>query len=191
MAEYTPEELATINEIMSQESGSRDRQMLDQIRAEQMQQSGEAMAPEEKEILARILRLNSSAELSNEEIRQGKQQFFGMPGDPPEVLQDKASLRQMMLREESGAAMTPEEMQMQMRQQSGAAATPQEMQGTPTMAEDLRRKISEIKARMGGGAPQTGSQRVMDAMGALPAQQAGSAMTPEEMQQLQMMRGQR
>ena len=92
---------------------------------------------------------------------------------------------------ESGAAMTPEEMQMQMRQQSGAATTPQEMQGEQGKAQYLQQQIEAIRSRMGGGAPQTGSQRVMDAMGALPAQQAGSAMTPEEMQQLQMMRGQR
>ena len=66
---------------------------------------------------------------------------------------------------------------------------PQEMQGEQGKAQYLQQQIEAIRSRMGGGAPQTGSQRVMDAMGTLPPQQG--AMTPEEMQQLQMMRGQR
>ena len=85
---------------------------------------------------------------------------------------------------ESGAATTPEEMQMRQQQQPS-----QNMQGEQGKAQYLQQQIEAIRSRMGGGAPQTGSQRVMDAMGTLPPQQG--AMTPEEMQQLQMMRGQR
>lgn len=82
---------------------------------------------------------------------------------------------------ESGAATTPEEMQMRQQQQP-----PQNMQGEQGKAQYLQQQIEAIRSRMGGGAPQTGSQRVMDAMGTLPPQQG--AMTDQE---IAMMRGQR
>ena len=97
--------------------------------------------------------------------------------------EELATINEIM-RQQSGAATTPEEMQMRQQQQP-----PQNMQGEQGKAQYLQQQIEAIRSRMGGGAPQTGSQRVMDAMGTLPPQQG--AMTPEEMQQLQMMRGQR
>ena len=134
MAEFTPEELATINEIMRQQSGA-------------------ATTPEEMQ-------------MQMMQMQPVQPQNFG-------ALPSK----------ESGAAMTPEEMQMRQQQQP-----PQNMQGEQGKAQYLQQQIEAIRSRMGGGAPQTGSQRVMDAMGALPAQQAGSAMTDQE---IAMMRGQR
>ena len=153
MAEFTPEELATINEIMRQQSGAATTP--EEMQMQMMQQSGAAMTPEEMQMMQMM------------QMQPVQPQNFGAL--PPK---------------ESGAAMTPEEMQMQMRQQSGAATTPQEMQGEQGKAQYLQQQIEAIRSRMGGGAPQTGSQRVMDAMGTLPPQQG--AMTPEEMQQLQM-----
>jgi hypothetical protein len=135
MAEFTPEELATINEIMRQQSGA-------------------ATTPEEMQ-------------MQMMQMQPVQPQNFGAL--PPK---------------ESGAATTPEEMQMRQQQQPS-----QNMQGEQGKAQYLQQQIEAIRSRMGGGAPQTGSQRVMDAMGTLPPQQG--AMTPEEMQQLQMMRGQR
>ena len=173
MAEFTPEELATINEIMREESvaalAPEEMQMMrQQIRA--------AMTPEEMQMM---LREESVAAITPEEM-----QMMQMMQMQPVQPQNFGALPP----KESGAAMTPEEMQMQMRQQSGAATTPQEMQGEQGKAQYLQQQIEAIRSRMGGGAPQTGSQRVMDAMGALPAQQAGSAMTDQE---IAMMRGQR
>ena len=135
MAEFTPEELAPINEIMRQQSGA-------------------ATTPEEMQ-------------MQMMQMQPVQPQNFGAL--PPK---------------ESGAATTPEEMQMRQQQQPS-----QNMQGEQGKAQYLQQQIEAIRSRMGGGAPQTGSQRVMDAMGTLPPQQG--AMTPEEMQQLQMMRGQR
>ena len=152
MAEFTPEELATINEIMRQQSGAATTP--EEMQMQMMQQSGAAMTPEEMQMM---------------QMQPVQPQNFG-------ALPSK----------ESGAAMTPEEMQMQMRQQSGAATTPQEMQGEQGKAQYLQQQIEAIRSRMGGGAPQTGSQRVMDAMGTLPPQQG--AMTDQE---IAMMRGQR
>ena len=147
MAEFTPEELATINEIMRQQSGAATTP--EEMQMQMMQQSGAAMTPEEMQ------------------MQPVQPQNFG-------ALPSK----------ESGAATTPEEMQMRQQQQPS-----QNMQGEQGKAQYLQQQIEAIRSRMGGGAPQTGSQRVMDAMGTLPPQQG--AMTPEEMQQLQMMRGQR
>ena len=101
-----------------------------------------------------------------------------------------------MLREESGAAMTPEEMQPVQPQnfgtppQQGALPTAPDMTTEQGKAAYLQQAIDNIKSRT-TGRRETGSQRLANlATGALP-KQAGSAMTPEEMQQLQMMRGQR
>ena len=150
MAEFTPEELATINEIMRQQSGAATTP--EEMQMQMMQQSGAAMTPEEMQMM---------------QMQPVQPQNFGAL--PPK---------------ESGAATTPEEMQMRQQQQPS-----QNMQGEQGKAQYLQQQIEAIRSRMGGGAPQTGSQRVMDAMGTLPPQQG--AMTPEEMQQLQMMRGQR
>ena len=130
MADFTPEELATINEIMRQQSGA-------------------AMTPEEMQMM---------------QMQPVQPQNFG-------ALPSK----------ESGAAPTPEEMQMRQQQQPS-----QNMQGEQGKAQYLQQQIEAIRSRMGGGAPQTGSQRVMDAMGTLPPQQG--AMTDQE---IAMMRGQR
>ena len=101
-----------------------------------------------------------------------------------------------MLREESGAAMSPEEMQPVQPQnfgtppQQGALPTAPDMTTEQGKAAYLQQAINNIKSRT-TGRRETGSQRLANlATGALP-KQAGSAMTPEEMQQLQMMRGQR
>ena len=101
-----------------------------------------------------------------------------------------------MLREESGAAMSPEEMQPVQPQnfgtppQQGALPTAPDMTTEQGKAAYLQQAIDNIKSRT-TGRRETGSQRLANlATGALP-KQAGSAMTPEEMQQLQMMRGQR
>ena len=101
-----------------------------------------------------------------------------------------------MLREESGAAMSPEEMQPVQPQnfgtppQQGALPTAPDMTTEQGKAAYLQQAINNIKSRT-TGRRETGSQRLTNlATGALP-KQAGSAMTPEEMQQLQMMRGQR
>ena len=118
-----------------------------------------------------------------------------------------------MLREESGAAMTPAEKEILariLRLNSGAELSPEEMQpvqpqnfgeppqqGALPMPPDmtteqgkaayLQQAIENIKSRT-TGRRETGSQRLANlATGALPK----GAMTPEEMQQLQMMRGQR
>tara|TARA_R110000823_G_scaffold103419_6_gene220873 strand:+ start:135 stop:542 length:408 start_codon:yes stop_codon:yes gene_type:complete len=101
-----------------------------------------------------------------------------------------------MLREESGAAMSPEEMQPVQPQnfgtppQQGALPTAPDMTTEQGKAAYLQQAIDNIKSRT-TGRRETGSQKLANlATGALP-KQAGSAMTPEEMQQLQMMRGQR
>jgi|TARA_R110002050_G_scaffold82247_6_gene176022 hypothetical protein len=101
-----------------------------------------------------------------------------------------------MLREESGAAMSPEEMQPVQPQnfgtppQQGALPTAPDMTTEQGKAAYLQQAINNIKSRT-TGRRETGSQKLANlATGALP-KQAGSAMTPEEMQQLQMMRGQR
>ena len=101
-----------------------------------------------------------------------------------------------MLREESGAAMSPEEMQPVQPQnfgtppQQGALPMAPDMTTEQGKAAYLQQAIENIKSRT-TGRRETGSQRLANlATGALP-KQAGSAMTPEEMQQLQMMRGQR
>jgi hypothetical protein len=86
----------------------------------------------------------------------------------------------------TGGAMTDAEMAGRQMPQGG---TPYNMSTEQGKAQYLQQQIEAIKSRMGGGGPQTGSQRVMQAMGSLP--QTGGAMTPQEMQQLQMMRGQR
>ena len=188
--EFTENELATINEILKMQAGASMTPEED-FGNRMLTAEGEAMTPEEKEFLARILGLNSGAELSPEEIRQGKQQFFEMPGDPPEVLQDKALLRQMML-ENSGAAMSPEEMPPVQPQNFGEPPKQGALPMAPDMSTEqgkaayLQQAIDNIKSRTFG---QTGSQRLANlATGALP-KQAGSAMTPEEMQQLRMMKG--
>ena len=138
MAEFTPEELATINEIMRQQSGA--AMTPEEMQMQMMQQSGAAMTPEEMQMM---------------QMQPVQPQNFG-------ALPSK----------ESGAAPTPEEMQMRQQQQA--------------KAQYLQQQIEAIRSRMGGGAPQTGSQRVMDAMGTLPPQQG--AMTDQE---IAMMRGQR
>jgi len=147
MADFTPEELATINEIMRQQSGAATTP--EEMQMQMMQQSGAAMTPEEMQMM---------------QMQPVQPQNFG-------ALPSK----------ESGAATTPEEMQMRQQQQP-----PQNMQGEQGKAQYLQQQIEAIRSRMGGGAPQTGSQRVMDAMGTLPPQQG--AMTDQE---IAMMRGQR
>jgi hypothetical protein len=67
--------------------------------------------------------------------------------------------------------------------------TPYNMSTEQGKAQYLQQQIEAIKSRMGGSGPQTGSQRVMQAMA--PSPQTGGAMTDAEMQQLRMMRGQR
>lgn len=86
----------------------------------------------------------------------------------------------------TGGAMTNTEMAGRQMPQGG---TPYNMSTEQGKAQYLQQQIEAIKSRMGGSAPQTGSQRVMQAMGSLP--QTGGAMTDAEMQQLRMMRGQR
>ena len=147
MAEFTPEELATINEIMRQQSGAATTP--EEMQMQMMQQSGAAMTPEEMQMM---------------QMQPVQPQNFGAL--PPK---------------ESGAATTPEEMQMRQQQQP-----PQNMQGEQGKAQYLQQQIEAIRSRMGGGAPQTGSQRVIDAMGALPSQQ-GRTMTEQE---IAMLRGQ-
>ena len=147
MADFTPEELATINEIMRQQSGA--AMTPEEMQMQMMQQSGAAMTPEEMQMM---------------QMQPVQPQNFG-------ALPSK----------ESGAAPTPEEMQMRQQQQPS-----QNMQGEQGKAQYLQQQIEAIRSRMGGGAPQTGSQRVMDAMGTLPPQQG--AMTDQE---IAMMRGQR
>ncbi len=74
--------------------------------------------------------------------------------------------------------------------QQGALPTAPDMTTEQGKAAYLQQAIDNIKSRT-TGRRETGSQRLANlATGALP-KQAGSAMTPEEMQQLQMMRGQR
>ena len=134
MAEFTPEELATINEIMRQQSGA-------------------AMTPEEMQMM---------------QMQPVQPQNFGaLPPQQGPVGSGSTSDKEM------------EMMRGQMQQ-------PQEMQGEQAKAQYLQQQIEAIRSRMGGGAPQTGSQRVMDAMGTLPPQQG--AMTDQE---IAMMRGQR
>jgi len=94
--------------------------------------------------------------------------------------EELATINEIM-RQQSGAATTPEEMQMRQQQQPS-----QNMQGEQGKAQYLQQQIEAIRSRMGGGAPQTGSQRVIDAMGALPSQQ-GRTMTEQE---IAMLRGQ-
>tara|TARA_R110000851_G_scaffold177377_1_gene324189 strand:- start:380 stop:730 length:351 start_codon:yes stop_codon:yes gene_type:complete len=101
-----------------------------------------------------------------------------------------------ILKMQAGAAMTPEEMQPVQPQnfgtppQQGALPTAPDMTTEQGKAAYLQQAIDNIKSRT-TGRRETGSQKLANlATGALP-KQAGSAMTPEEMQQLQMMRGQR
>ena len=154
MAEFTPEELATINEIMRQQSGAATTP--EEMQMQMMQQSGAAMTPEEMQMM---------------QMQPVQPQNFGaLPPQQGPV----------------GSGSTSDKEMEMMR---GQMQPPQEMQGEQAKAQYLQQQIEAIRSRMGGGAPQSGSQRVMDAMGTLPPQQG--AMTPEEMQQLQMMRGQR
>jgi len=159
MAEFTPEELATINEIMRQQSGAATTP--EEMQMQMMQQSGAAMTPEEMQMM---------------QMQPVQPQNFGaLPPQQGPVGSGSTSDKEM------------EMMRGQMQQ-------PQEMQGEQAKAQYLQQQIEAIRSRMGGGAPQTGSQRVMDAMGALPAQQrpvGSGSTTDQEMQQLQMMRGQR
>jgi len=153
MAEFTPEELATINEIMRQQSGAATTP--EEMQMQMMQQSGAAMTPEEMQMM---------------QMQPVQPQNFGaLPPQQGPV----------------GSGSTSDKEMEMMR---GQMQPPQEMQGEQAKAQYLQQQIEAIRSRMGGGAPQTGSQRVMDAMGALPAQQAGSAMTDQE---IAMMRGQR
>ena len=134
MAEFTPEELATINEIMRQQSGA-------------------ATTPEEMQMM---------------QMQPVQPQNFGaLPPQQGPV----------------GSGSTSDKEMEMMR---GQMQPSQEMQGEQGKAQYLQQQIEAIRSRMGGGAPQTGSQRVMDAMGTLPPQQG--AMTDQE---IAMMRGQR
>jgi len=151
MAEFTPEELATINEIMRQQSGAATTP--EEMQMQMMQQSGAAMTPEEMQMM---------------QMQPVQPQNFGaLPPQQGPV----------------GSGSTSDKEMEMMR---GQMQPPQEMQGEQAKAQYLQQQIEAIRSRMGGGAPQTGSQRVMDAMGTLPPQQG--AMTDQE---IAMMRGQR
>ena len=151
MAEFTPEELATINEIMRQQSGAATTP--EEMQMQMMQQSGAAMTPEEMQMM---------------QMQPVQPQNFGaLPPQQGPV----------------GSGSTSDKEMEMMR---GQMQPPQEMQGEQGKAQYLQQQIEAIRSRMGGGAPQTGSQRVMDAMGTLPPQQG--AMTDQE---IAMMRGQR
>jgi len=151
MAEFTPEELATINEIMRQQSGAATTP--EEMQMQMMQQSGAAMTPEEMQMM---------------QMQPVQPQNFGaLPPQQGPV----------------GSGSTSDKEMEMMR---GQMQPSQEMQGEQGKAQYLQQQIEAIRSRMGGGAPQTGSQRVMDAMGTLPPQQG--AMTDQE---IAMMRGQR
>jgi hypothetical protein len=147
--EFTENELATINEILKMQAGASMTPEED-FGNRMLTAEGEAMTPEEKEFLARILGLNSGAAMSPEEMPPVQPQNFGE------------------LPKQGALPMAPD-----MSTEQGKAAY-------------LQQAINNIKSRTFG---QTGSQRLANlATGALP-KQAGSAMTPEEMQQLRMMKG--
>ena len=177
MAEFTPEELATINEIMRQQDpGSVVRE--GEMTPNSVVGQGE-MTPEKIQQMKLIMQLLDPSGVVNQgEMTPQQMMDMIQPVQP----QNFGALPPQQ--GPVGSGVTSREMEM-MR---GQMQQPQEMQGEQGKAQYLQQQIEAIRSRMGGGAPQTGSQRVMDAMGALPAQQAGSAMTDQE---IAMMRGQR
>jgi hypothetical protein len=121
-----------------------------------------------------------------------------------ELTENEIATINAILQQQGGGAMTNQEAVGGQVQPQNFGALPQDPNtppptpqgGTPYnmsteqgKAQYLQQQIEAIKSRMGGGAPQTGSQRVMQAM--TPPPQTGGAMTPQPVQQPQMMRGQR
>ena len=150
MAELTENEIATINAILQQQAGG-------------------AMSDQERQALSDMQSLQN--------------QRYGLPIEQPIPADDALIEGRMMLPQEytedriypENFGALPQEPRTPMPPQQGGS--PYNMSTEQGKAQYLQQQIEAIKARMGGGAPQTGSQRVMKAMGALPQQQ--------------MMRGQR
>jgi len=185
MAEFTPEELATINEIMRQQnvgSGSTTDQ--------EFQAMQQAMTPDQRPV--------GSGSTSDQEMQVYQQMLQDIQSGAmtPEAVRMQMEIMQQMqpVQPQNFGALPPQQgpvgsgstSDKEMEMMRGQMQQPQEMQGEQAKAQYLQQQIEAIRSRMGSGAPQTGSQRVMDAMGALPPQQG--AMTDQE---IAMMRGQR
>lgn len=128
MAEFTPEQMATISEIFKLQYGSPSAsQEATPVEPQnfgalpQQQQTGGAMTQEE--MMRQQPGVDMSTQKGKEEyLRQQVEAIRGRmtPGDPT----GSSKVRDEMMRQQTGAAMTPEET---MRQQTGGAMTPEEM----------------------------------------------------------------
>jgi hypothetical protein len=184
--EFTENELATIREILKMQVGSG------------------STADQEFQTYQQMLEQNQVDTMMTPEQNQA--------GSGSTTDQEFQTYQQMLEQNQADTMMAPEKMQagsgsttdqefqayQQMLQpvqpqnfgeppQQGALPMPPDMTTEQGKAAYLQQAIENIKSRT-TGRRETGSQRLANlATGALPK----GAMTPEEMQQLQMMRGQR